>query len=446
MVSCIYNRNGVINMAKPSKKYSNLTKEQINYVKKELGIKKIEDIDTTILKQLKEALKGLKDTRNQNMIIYKLWDVIICVIIASFGFNNTWEEIHDFVDDNYEWFKSFLQMTGGIPTAESYERIMSLVDENELNKILFDFFNAITLELKPDVKMLNFDGRVNNGSKRNSTLENEEKRPLNCLNVYSNEYGYCICTKAISEKTNEIPTIEELIEGMNLNGVIVTWDALNSQTANVKAVIKSKGDYTIPIKGNQGVLHQDLALYFDVKRCEQIIAGNSNSEYLTYTEKSHSSIIKYEYFQTSDIDWYDKKNEWEKMHTMGLVRKTITKKVVVLEEDKKKKVEKIVTTIENRYYISSKYVDIAEFNTVTRGHWNIENKIHWHLDFTFCQDDNRTTNKKALLNLEIIHKFVLGVLERVKSYYGKSLQRIRKHISNDIEKFFPELLCYLIVG
>ena len=89
-------------MAKPPKKYSNLDKKQINFIKKKLGITKIQDIDVTILKQLKESLKSLKDTRNQNMIIYKLWDVVICVILASFADNNTWEDIHNFVVDNYK--------------------------------------------------------------------------------------------------------------------------------------------------------------------------------------------------------------------------------------------------------------------------------------------------------------------------------------------------------
>ncbi len=89
-------------MAKPQKKYSNLNTRQINYIKKKLGITKIQDIDTTILKQLKENLKILKDSRDKNMITYKLWDVLMCVIIASFAENNTWEEIHSFVVDNYK--------------------------------------------------------------------------------------------------------------------------------------------------------------------------------------------------------------------------------------------------------------------------------------------------------------------------------------------------------
>lgn len=261
----------------------------------------------------------------------------MCTILASFANNNTWDEIHDFVVDNYRWIKSFLQMTGGIPTKNSYERIIGLINKDELNSILLDFFKTITFELNPQTKLINFDGRSNNGSKRNSTFLNDAKKALNCLNVYSNQYGYCIVTEMINDKTNEIPTIEEIIKTMNLTGTISTWDALNSQTKNVKAVIEAGGDYTVPIKGNQATFLQDLIDYFDVKRREEIIAGNLQSEYLTYIEESHSSIIKYELFQTSDINWYSKLEDWRGLKTFGLVRKTITKKVLVENKRKKRK-------------------------------------------------------------------------------------------------------------
>lgn len=340
-------------------------------------------------------------------------------------------------------------MTGGIPKASSYERIISLIDANEMNKILFDFFKTLTRNLNPEIKLRNFDGRVNNGSKRNNTILNGEKKPLNCLNCYDNEYGYCIETVPIDEKTNEIPTIETLISGMNLTGIIATWDALNTQTKNVKAVINAGGDYIIPVKENQKNFYNDLKLYFDEKRCEEIIAGNSQSLYYTESEKSHSAYIKYEYFQTSDINWYSNLSDWEGLHSFGLVKKTITKKTKVKNKRKNAKnkiIEKTVTTIEYRYYISSKQVNIKEFSIATRQHWAVENKIHWHLDFTFRQDNNTTTNKKALLNLEIIHKFVLAVLSRAKPKYKKSLKVIRKHLSNNFEEFLPELFCYLMLN
>ena len=439
----------MINIAKPTKKYASLNKREISFIKKMLGIRSLKDIDIVILKNLKENLKKLKDSRNQNMIIYKLWDVIMCVIVASFADNNTWEEIHDFVEDNYKWFKSFLQMTGGIPKADSYERIIGLIDSNELNKILFNFFTVISIKQNSNMNFLNFDGRVNNGSKRNLTIMNDSKSPLNCLNVYSKKYGYCIETKQIDEKSNEIPAIEELITGMDLNGVIVTWDALNTQTKNVNAVINKKGDYIIPIKGNHGLFYQDLIDYFDEEKCDEIIAGNLKSAYYKYNEKSHCSYITYECFQTSDIKWYDRLEDWKGIQTIGMIKKSVTKKVLVAntrKNAKNKKIEKLVTTVECRYYISSRQVNIIEFYQATREHWNIENKIHWHLDFTFCQDKNTTTNKNALLNLEIIHKFILAILERTKSKYNKSLKSIRKHLSNNFNEFFPEFLCYLLLN
>lgn len=436
-------------MPKPKKKYSDLTIQEKNYIKKTLGITKIQDLDIEILKQLKERIKQIKDVRYKNMITYKLWDVIMCVILASFASNNDWEEIHEFVVDNRKWFRTFLQMTGGIPTADSYERIMSLVDGDELNRILFDFYDAITFTKKPKTEMINCDGRVNNGSKRGCSMFRKAQSPLNCLNVYSNKYAYCLYTKEIDDKTNEIPAIEKLINGLNLKGVIVTWDALNTQTKNVKAVIDAGGDYVVPVKGNQGNFHQDLIDYFDDEQCEKIIAGNTKSAYKVYQEKSHGAIVKYEIFQTSDIKWYSKIEDWEKVKSFGMVKKTITKRVL-LKNDKKnaknKMIEKEVETVEKRYYISSKYVNIDEFDTATRGHWNIENKIHWHLDFTFEQDKNRTTNKKALLNLEIIHKFVLACLERTKKRYNKSLKIIRRHLSNNFEEFFPEFIAYSILN
>lgn len=94
------------------------------------------------------------------------------MILTSFADCNDWEEIHEFVIDNYSWLKSFLQMTSGIPKANSDEKIISLVNSNELNKILFNFFKTFTRKLNSEIKLRNFDGRVNNGSKRNTTVIN----------------------------------------------------------------------------------------------------------------------------------------------------------------------------------------------------------------------------------------------------------------------------------
>lgn len=97
-----------------------------------------------------------------------------------------------------------------------------------------------------------------------------------------------------------------------------------------------------------------------------------------------------------------------------------------------------------RYYISSLNVDIELFSNAIRNHWSVENKLHWHLDFTFKQDKNTTMNKNALLNFEIINKFCLGILNKVKPFYNNiSLRRIRKIISYNFEKSLVNLMCFL---
>lgn len=202
------------------------------------------------------------------------------VIIAFFADNDTWEEIQKFVEENYKWFKSFLQMTGGVPKADSYKRIMGLVDHEVLNYIILDFFNAITLNTSNEDDILSLDGRLNNGSKRKKTVINEAVKPLNYPNIYYLAKKYCINTIPIDSKTNEIPTIRKYLKDK-----IITVDALNTQKENVKAVIDAHADYVFPIKGNQEKLKNNLQENFNHDKCDEIIASNSKSEYEIYLKK-----------------------------------------------------------------------------------------------------------------------------------------------------------------
>ena len=301
-------------------------------------------------------------------------------------------------------------MTGGIPTWQTYENVFTIIDSKELENILVDFFTSLIIT-SSDRDLLNIDGRTDNGSARKETDYNKKEKPLNVLNMYSNKYGICLASEQIDSKTNEIPTIPDILKRTNIKNCIVTWDALNIQTKNVEAVIEGKGEYVVPIKGNQGNFYKDLEDYFNDKELEYIIAGKTNTAYYSHIEKSHSQAIKYEYFQTTDVNWYFDKASWKSLHSIGLVKKPITKN----------KTE----TVEKRYYISSLFIDIIEFSNAIRNHWSVENKLHWHLDFTFREDKNTTKNKNALLNLQIVNKFVLGVLNKVKKYYEKlSLKKL----------------------
>ena len=201
----------------------------------------IKEIEKSKLKELKEKSMMLKDERQKGKITYKIWDIVVVVILAVLADCNEWEEIEDYAKDEKKFLKTFLKLTGGIPSAKTYERVISIIDSQELNKIFVDFIKEIQfMEDKTFKDIFSFDGKVGQGSARKKANITEEVKPLNVLNVYSDKLNMCIEQELIEEKTNEITGIPEIIKRLDLKGVMCTWDALNTQKENVKAVISKK--------------------------------------------------------------------------------------------------------------------------------------------------------------------------------------------------------------
>ena len=298
-----------------------------------------EELDYSALKEFKENVKQLSDSRQKGKCKYKIWDIVVVSFLAILGNCNDWEEIHDFAVLKKDWLKKFLKLSGGIPSAITYKRVFSIIKPDELENICVLFAQDVLKLFSSNRDIMNIDGKTDNGSRRNESEIREKVKALNVLNVYSNNLGMCIASSRINDKTNEITTIPSLLEKINVKGNIITWDALNTQKKNVELVKKLKGDYVVPIKLNQESFYNDLVLYFNEKQLEIIRACGTKNTYLKEIEKSHSSIITYEYFQTEDISWYYDLKNWKSVNTFGLVRKTT-------ETNNNKKTE-------TRYYISS---------------------------------------------------------------------------------------------
>lgn len=403
-----------------------LTKSDINLKLLNKYKVNIDDLNFDALKSFKEKIKALSDERQKGKVKYKIWDIVVVSFLAILGNCNDWEEIHDFAVLKKDWLKKFLMLSGGIPSAITYKRVFSIIKPDELEDICVLFAQDVLKLFSSERDIMNIDGKTDNGSKRCESDIREKVKSLNVLNVYSNNLGLCVASEKIDDKTNEITTIPKILDRINVKGNIITWDALNTQKSNIEKVIKLKGDYVVPIKLNQESFYNDLVLYFNDKQLEIIKAGGIGNTYTKEIEKSHSSVITYEYFQTEDISWYYDIKNWKGIKSFGLVKKTI-------EKNGNK-------TIEMRYYISSLYIDINTFSKAIRQHWSVENKLHWHLDFTFKQDENSTMDKIALLNLQILKKLSLAFLNDVKRIYDRSLRRIRFWLSldyeNEILRFF----------
>ena len=402
------------------KKYTRKLKKKIN--KKKM---KMEEIDVMELKKIRNRARLITDTRIKKKTTYKIWDIVCVVLVATLCNCNDWEEICLFAEEHRVWLRSFLQLTGGIPTPTTYKNVMSIINPKELQEFCKYAYEELIEKVRKNGDIYHFDGKIEKGSSRKTDKNNKKIKPLNVLNVYSEGAGVCIEQEMIEEKTNEITAIPDVIKRLNLKGIICTWDALNTQKDIVKAVIASKGDYVGALKGNQGNFYQDVVDYFDEDRL-MIIASGYEGGYALTRENSHSQVITYQYYQTEKISWYPEHKDWEKLRSIGLVVKTIENK------DGKK-------TIEKRYYISSLLLNIELFSKAIRSHWSVENKLHWQMDFTFKCDSNTTVEKKALYNLQILKKNALSVLNLVKEDYKRSMQKIRFIAGMNPEKELPKI-------
>ena len=372
-------------------------KKYTRKLKKKLDKKKIkmEEIDVMELKKIRNRAKFITDTRIKKKSTYKIWDIVCVVLIATLCNCNDWEEICLFAKEHKTWLRSFLQLTGGIPTPATYRNVMAIINPKELQEFCMYAYEELIEKAKKNGDIYHFDGKVERGSSRKTDKNNNKIKPLNVLNVYSEGAGVCIDQEMIEEKTNEITAIPDVIKRLNLKGIVCTWDALNTQKNTIAAVIGGKGDYVGALKGNQGNFYEDVVDYFDEDRLLIIESGYEGGYALT-RENSHSQIITYQYYQTEKISWYPEYKEWEKLRSIGLVVKTM--------EDKNG-----VKTTEKRYYISSLLLDIELFSRAIRSHWSVENKLHWQMDFTFKCDSNTTVEKKSLYNLQILKKNALSV-------------------------------------
>ena len=138
----------------------------------------IKEIEISKLKELKEKSKMLKDERQKGKIVYKIWDIVMVVILVVLADCNEWEEIEDYAKDEKKFLRKFLKLTGGIPSAKTYERVISLIDCQELNKIFVEFVKDIQfMEDKFFKDILSFDGKVDKGSARNKGYISEETKP-----------------------------------------------------------------------------------------------------------------------------------------------------------------------------------------------------------------------------------------------------------------------------
>ncbi len=382
-------------------------------------------------------LEEITDPREQWKIKHLANEIIAIVFFAVLCNENEWVAIEDFARDMEDDLRLYLTLPGGIPSHDTIERVFSLIDESELERILVNVLMDIIVKATKDDNLhlytnkelgievddiIAVDGKETRGTGKSDATKIEDRRNMNNLNVQSTEYGITLSSTRIDEKSNEIPEAQKVLKKMNLKGTVVTADAMNTQKATAKVIIESKGDYCLALKSNHKLPYAEIGEYFDK---ETLALLKEKECYIKETETRSGKTVTRQYYISDDIGWFQDRKKWEKLTSIGYEKKTI------------KNLKTGASSVEERYYFCSFPADVELFSLCVRRHWHVENLLHWVLDVTFRQDYLRTKNKTALNNLGHVQRFVLSILKILKSYYGKSFKRIREHIGRKFREQLP---------
>lgn len=341
-----------------------------------------------------ESFKKIDDPRRDHQKFHSLFDILVISICAVICGAEHWTEIEEFGEAKQEWFATFLELENGIPSHDTFGRVFILLDNMELKRVFVEWISSAVNLSKG--ALVNLDGKNLCGSKEPS----KGKKALNMVSAWASEQSVVLGQVKCEEKSNEITAIPELLKILNLEGCIVTIDAIGCQKEIVKQIAEKKADYVISLKGNQGNLHQDIKDYLDW--AERIKFKDITYDYCRTLEKGHGRIEERRCWVTEEIEWLEGKEEWKNLKSVIMVE--AIREVIGKEK-----------TVERRYFISSLEANAKQSLRAVRGHWAIENQLHWCLDIGFREDDCRVREANAAENLATIRHIGLNLLKQEKS-------------------------------
>ena len=434
-------------MAKKDTKLENLAKT-VHMLIEEIRLSETEGLDRIFMDVYSQQADMMTDSRQQGKVKHAFKDILGIVFFGVLAGNDEWEDIYDFAMDERETLRNYLDLKNGIPSHDTMQRVFAIIRPDELQGMLkeiliqmiemagqhLDQYLYQNEELDCYVRdVIAADGKETRHTAKKHAKDPEDLCNLNEFNVMSTEWGVCLSSTRINEKTNEIPEMQAVMKGLDCRKCIVTADAMNAQKETARVIVQeAHGDYCLALKGNQKQAYEGIRNYFACKDLLENIRQKAG-QYQIETEESTYTITIREYFITDDIQWFEDRSRWEKLQSIGYERKTITIK------------ETEESHIEERYYLCS-IKPIAElFAIAVRRHWNIENNLHWTLDVVFREDSLGSKEKKAVHNLGLIRRFVMFIIKLMKTYYGRSMRRVRKTIGRKPETELPLILAVLRV-
>lgn len=386
-----------------------------------------------VIKKFVHILKEVPDPRVEGMIEYPLYEILLLAFLAVLGNAANWKEMEIFGEMKYRWLQKFVPLKNGIPSHDTFRRVFSLLDSKAFEEatVLFLCENMFALRKalgakKDSLRHICIDGKEQRGSARKK-YGSEDTRNLQTLHVYDASNGICLASRPIEDKTNEIPVAQEYLRYCNLKETLVTFDAMHTQVQTIQLIAERGGQYLGALKGNQGVAFEEIGIYFSDEEKKKI--REAGTHYYEFKEKAHSQIETRRFYLSTSIGWFEDRKKWAGLKGFICYEKTIYQ----LASEK--------TTKEIRYYITS-LTDVDLCAQAVRSHWDVENRLHWHLDRVFEEDDNLTADKNTFNNWSILNKMVLSIMKLAQPLQpkGTSIRQLRKKFGWGLEQSLSTIL------
>ena len=364
----------------------------------------------TLSARIIDHFSSLNDPRIQLKTRHKLIDIIVITICAVICGADDWTEVFDYGKAKEDWLKKFLELPNGIPSHDTFGRVFSLLCPEEFAKCFASWIHAIFKIT--DSQTVAIDGKT----LRRSHDRSSNKAAIHMVGAWATKNGIALGQLKTEDKSNEITAIPELLKLLDIKGCIVTIDAMGCQKEIARQIVDQGADYVLALKGNQGTLHDDVALLFEDanKRDFQDVPHDSHQT----VDGDHGRVEVRRYVTVSDLDWLEDRSKWKNLQLIGMV------------QSERHVGDKV--TNETRYFISSLPNDAKGFAKAVRDHWCIENQLHWGLDIAFREDDSRVRDRNAATNLAILRRFALSLCKQERTAkVGIKIKRKRAGWNDD---------------
>lgn len=352
----------------------------------------------------------VEDTRRVLSNDYDLNSILVSAMISVISGANTWNEIEEYCIEKAEWLSSFLNFNKGIPSHDTFNRVISSIEPIKLENCFREWVSLL-IEDKGLQGVINLDGKTIRGAKKHGV-----KSTFHMVSAWSCDSNIVLGQLRVSEKSNEITAIPKLIDLLEIEKCVITIDAMGCQTDIADKIIEKKADYVLAVKGNQAKLLEQI---------EDEFRFTKTTDFSKTIDLDHGRIETRECSVINDFQHIENQEKWKNLRN-----------IIKIESIREFKNSDKQTERNTRYYISSAVGNAVFFQETIRSHWSIENKLHWSLDVAFNEDASRKRNKNSAENFSLLSKIGLNILKNdASTKIGIKGKRLKAGWSNSyIEK------------